>query len=91
MTDSPSLADPVFFVSIPGSAFLDKVVFHTQIHDFSQLGNSFIKKNIEFRLPERRSDFVFDDFDPDPAADHLLPLFDRFDSPDIQPKRRIEF
>ncbi len=69
-----SLADLVAAVCEPCAALLDDADGSCQIQNVSFFGDSFSEHDIKFCLAERRSYFVFHDFDSGTVSDHLSAL-----------------
>ena len=65
-------------VGIPGAAFVDNVKLCTQIYAAAFMRNTLTVHNIKFCLLERRSDFIFNDFNSGTVADHIVTVFQSF-------------
>src|SRR6266540_4304906 len=72
------------FVIQPGTALLDDLFFQCKIEESASGGNSLVIHDIELGFGERRSNFVFHDFDARPISRYnAVGLFDGADAADI--------
>src|SRR5205809_7872955 len=78
-----ALGDIFAFVGVPGAGFFDDAVVGGQIDKVAFSADALVVHDVEFGLAERRSDFVFDDFDADVVADNGVALLNLADAADI--------
>src|SRR6266498_3666057 len=72
------------FVTQPGTTLLDDLFFQCKIEESASGGNSLVIHDIELGFGERRSNFVFHDFDARPISRYnAVGLFDGADAADI--------
>src|SRR3989338_3390152 len=64
---------------------------NTGIDDVGVARDAFVIENVKFTSSERRSNFVFDDFNLDPIADNFFAGLNLSCLPDLDSHRRIEF
>ena len=86
-----ALAEFFSVIGEPGAGFFDNVCFNSEIQQFSGFGDTFAVHNVEVDDFERRSHFVFDDFDSGLAADDIFLIFNFSDAADINAYRGIKF
>ena len=77
-------------VSEPGTRLADDAVLDGNVDEASLSRNSLPEHDVEFRNPERRSNFVLDDLGSYPVSDVVGSLFDRLDPPDVDTNARVE-
>ena len=86
-----SLANAVLLVRIPGAAFVHEAFVAREILEVPLAGDADPIHHVKLRLAERRRHFVLHHLGPYAAADHLVPIFDLADPPDIQADGGIKF
>ena len=59
--------------------------------DYSNFPWLTVKQNIQLGNPERRSDFIFDDFNPVARTDNFLAVLNVADFPAIETDRSVKF
>src|SRR5579863_10224097 len=85
-----ALPDALSAIAEPGAGLLDHVLHDTDVDEIPLTRSALAVKNVEFGFFERRSDLVLDDLNPRPIAHHVLAVFDRRDTADIDTHGRIE-
>ena len=70
---------------------MDDVLLYGKIQNISLSGNTFSEHDIKFRLTERRSDFIFYNFDTSVISDYNASLLQGLYTADVQPDGSIEF
>ena len=68
--------DFVSFIGIPGAGFLDQLMLHPKLDDFSFARNTLAIEDIEFPLLECGATLFLTTFDAGFAADHLIAFLD---------------
>src|SRR6202161_3528039 len=86
-----ALTDALAVIRKPGAGFFHDAGLDAEIDQFAELGNAFAVHDVELDLLERRSELIFDDFDPGLIADHLVALLDGADAADVEADGRVEF
>src|SRR5581483_592967 len=84
------LSELLALVSEPGAGLLDEAQFDRDVEQGALTADALAVHDVELRLLERRRTLVLHDLDPGPVADHVRPVLDRLDTPDVQADRRVE-
>src|SRR3989338_11262253 len=71
----PPLADFIAFVADKGAGFRQYLVFEAKIDEITLATDTFVVNNIEFCLPEWRSDLVLHHLHPHAITHNLLTIF----------------
>ena len=86
-----SLTELFAFVGEPGAGFFNDACFDAEVNQFAGFGNAFAIHDVKIDDFERRSNFVFDNFDAGLAADNVFLIFNGTDAANVDANRGIEF
>ena len=75
----------------PGPALLYDVGFCCIVENRAQVGDPFSIDEVDFRITERRSYFIFNNLDLDPMTTNFVALLDLGGAADVQANTRLEF
>ena len=86
-----TLPQAFFIEGEPRSTLLYNVAFCRIVENRTQVGDSLSIDEVDFRIAERRSYFIFDNLDLDPMTTNFVALLDLSGAADVQTYTRIEF
>ena len=86
-----TLTDFRVIIRKPRTALFYNSVFHGKVEDAPRLTYALSVDNIEFGNLERRSKFVFDDFDSRPVAYNIRTVFYLVNPPYVKPYAGVKF
>src|SRR5437867_12803658 len=75
----------------PRAALFDDILIDGKVEQVALARYAFSVQDVEFGFTERRSDLVLDDFDFGSAADNVIAILNRSDSPYVGAHRCIKF
>src|SRR6478672_6273120 len=86
-----TLADSLALVGKPGARLLDHTGLNAEVDQFAAFRDAFAVHDIKVDDFEWRRHLILYNLDPRLIANHLVPILDRADAPDVKANRRIEF